>query len=167
MVIILFICTLVRYSLNYLSALPIRNNSIYTTWSINIGSFAPSYIILKYICVRNPLSFNLSPINRLIDSNLILVTPILLTLFLSNLLLSVNWLTISYSCPTITTYKSISAMLVSLLVPNFKVVTTIDSVVTSAFSSILFNFFYYNYSNNYITEPYRRYYSRFLNRLGI
>ena len=50
-------------------------------------------------------------------------------------------------------------MLVSPLV--LKVVSTNISVVVSAFSSILFNFFYYNYSSNYITEPYRRYYSRF------
>ena len=88
-VIILFIYTLVRYSLNYLSALPIRNKPIYATWSINMGNFTPSYIILKCIYIRNPLSFNLSPINCLIDSNLILATPILLTLSLSTLLLLV------------------------------------------------------------------------------
>jgi len=45
--------------------------------------------------------------------------------------------------------------------PKLKVVTTVDSIVTSAvLSSILFNCFYYNYSSNYIIEPYRRYYSR-------
>src|SRR3984957_14731210 len=88
-VIIPFIYTLVRYSLNYLSALPIRNKPIYATWSIDIGNFTPSYIILKYIYIRNLLSFNLSPINRLIDSNLILAAPILLILSLSTLLLLV------------------------------------------------------------------------------
>jgi hypothetical protein len=56
-------------------------------------------------------------------------------------------------------------MLVSPLIP--KVVATVDSVVTGAFGSILFNFFYYNYSSNYITEPYRKYYNRLVNRLGI
>ena len=59
------------------------------------------------------------------------------------------------------------AILVSPLDPDFKVVATINGVVTGAFGSILFNFFYYNYSSNYITEPYRKYYGGFLNRLGI
>ena len=56
-------------------------------------------------------------------------------------------------------------MLVSLLVP--KVVTTVNSVVTSAFGSILFDFFYRNYGSDYIMEPYSRYYGRLVNRLGI
>ena len=58
-------------------------------------------------------------------------------------------------------------MLVSPLNPDFKVVAAINSVVISAFSSILFNFLYYNLSSNYIIEPYRKYYSKFLNRLGM
>ena len=45
--------------------------------------------------------------------------------------------------------------------PKPKVVTTINGVVVAAFSSILFNFFYYNLSSNYIIEPYSRYYGRF------
>jgi hypothetical protein len=56
-------------------------------------------------------------------------------------------------------------MLVSPLV--LKVVATVNSVVTSAFSGILFNFFYYNYSSNYIIKPYRKYYGGLINRLGI
>src|ERR1700733_4206996 len=132
-----------------------------------MGNFTTFYIILKCIYIRNPLSFNLSPTNRLIDSNLILAAPILLTLSLSNLLLSVIWLIIFYNCPTVTTYKSISAILVSLLDPDFKVVAAIDSVITSAFSSILFNFFYYNLGSNYITKPCRKYYGKLLNGLGI
>jgi hypothetical protein len=48
-----------------------------------------------------------------------------------------------------------------------KVVTAVDGVVTGAFSSILFDFFYYNLSSNYIIEPYRKYYGRLINRLGI
>src|ERR1700722_15210685 len=120
-VIIPFIYTLVRYSLNYLSALPVRNKPIYTTWSINMGNFTPSYVILKYIYIRNPLSFNLSPANCLIDSNLIFTAPILLTLSLSTLLLSIIWLTISYNYPTVTIYNSVLAILVSPLVLNFKV----------------------------------------------
>ena len=58
-------------------------------------------------------------------------------------------------------------MLVSLLDPDFKVVAAIDGVITGAFSGILFNFFYCSLSSNYIIEPYRKYYSKFLNRLGI
>ena len=50
-------------------------------------------------------------------------------------------------------------MLVSPL--NSKVVTAVNSVIVGTFSSILFDFFYYNYSSNYITEPYRKYYGRF------
>ena len=45
--------------------------------------------------------------------------------------------------------------------PNPKVVTTVNGVIVGAFGSILINFFYYNYSSNYITEPYREYYSGF------
>ena len=48
------------------------------------------------------------------------------------------------------------AILVS--VPNPNVVTAVNGVVVGAFSSILFDFFYYNYSSNYITEPGREYY---------
>ena len=59
------------------------------------------------------------------------------------------------------------AILVSPLDLDFKVVTAVNSVVTGAFGGILFNFFYYNYGSNYITEPYRKYYGGFLNRLGI
>ena len=51
--------------------------------------------------------------------------------------------------------------------PDFKVVAAVNSVVTSAFGSMLFNFFYYNYGSNYITEPYRKCYGGFLNGLGI
>jgi uncharacterized membrane protein YeiH len=56
-------------------------------------------------------------------------------------------------------------MLVSPLVS--KVVAAVNSVVTSAFGGILFDFFYYNRSSNYITKPYRKYYGRLINRLGI
>ena len=53
-------------------------------------------------------------------------------------------------------------MLVSPLGLNPKVVAAINGVVTGAFSGMLFNFFYYNYSSNYITKPYREYYGGFL-----
>ena len=60
-----------------------------------------------------------------------------------------------------------SAILVSPLDLNLEVVAAVNGVVTSAFGGILFNFLYYNYSSNYITEPYRKYYGGFLNGLGI
>ena len=52
-----------------------------------------------------------------------------------------------------------SAMLVSS--SNPKVIALNAGVVVAAFSGILFNFFYYNRSSNYITEPYRKYYGKF------
>jgi len=61
----------------------------------------------------------------------------------------------------------VSAILVSLLSLDPKVVTAVNGVVTSAFGGILFNFFYYNYGSNYITKPCRKCYSGFLNGLGI
>jgi len=94
---------------------------------------------LKYIYIRNPLSFNLSPENLLIDNNLTFTAPILLTFCLSAVLFSVNWLTISYSCPTVIGYyKLVSTILVSP--PNLKVVAAVDGVIVAAFSGILFNF---------------------------
>jgi hypothetical protein len=39
--------------------------------------------------------------------------------------------------------------------PNPKVIATINSVITATFSSILFNFFYYNRGSDYITTPSR------------
>ena len=56
-------------------------------------------------------------------------------------------------------------MLTLLLI--LKVVTTVNSVVTSAFGSMLFNFLYYNYGSKYITKPCRRHYGRLVNGLGI
>ena len=56
-------------------------------------------------------------------------------------------------------------MLISPLIP--KVVATIDSVVTTTLGSMLLNFFYHNRSSKYITKPYRKYYDRLVNRLGI
>jgi len=61
-----------------------------------------------------------------------------LILSLSTLLLSYSLLTIYYNCLTVTSCELVSFILVSLLIP--KVVTTINGVITSAFSGILFNF---------------------------
>jgi len=52
-----------------------------------------------------------------------------------------------------TSCELVSSILVSL--PNLKVVAAVNSVVTSAFGGILFDFFYRNLSSNCITIPYR------------
>jgi len=61
----------------------------------------------------------------------------LLILSLSTLLLPYSWLTISYNCLTVTSYKLVSLILVSPLVP--KVVAAIGVNITGAFSGILFD----------------------------
>ena len=67
----------------------------------------------------------------------------------------------------ITSYELVLAILVSPLDPDLEVVAAVNSVITSAFSGILFNFLYYNLGSNCIIEPYRKYYRGFLNGLGI
>jgi len=54
-----------------------------------------------------------------------------------------------------------------VLLPNPKVVATIDAVVATAFSGMLFNFFYYNLSSKCVIKPCRKYYDRLINGLGI
>jgi len=103
-----------------------------------VASFTPSYTTLNRIYIRNSLSFNFSSKNRLINSSLILAAPTLLIFSLSILLLSINQLTISYNYLTVTSYKLVSLILVLPLIP--KVVAAVNGVVTSAFSSILFDF---------------------------
>ena len=56
-------------------------------------------------------------------------------------------------------------MLISLLVP--KVVAAVNSVMTGAFSGMLFDFLYYNRGSNYIIKPCRKYYGGLVNGLGI
>jgi len=106
---------------------------------MGVASFAFSCATLKCIYIRNPLSFDLFPKNLLINGNLTFAAPILLTLYLSALLFSINWLTISYSYPTVTGYcELVSTILVSP--PDLKVVAAVDSVIVAAFGGILFDF---------------------------
>jgi hypothetical protein len=56
-------------------------------------------------------------------------------------------------------------MLVSL--PNLNVIAAVDGVVVCAFGGILFDFLYRNRGSNYVTKPYRKYYGRPVNKLGI
>jgi hypothetical protein len=77
----------------------------------------------------------------------------LLSLSLSIILLSINRLTISYNYPLITGSELVSAILVSP--PILEVIAAINSVITTAFGGILFDFFYRNCSSNCITIPSR------------
>jgi uncharacterized membrane-anchored protein YitT (DUF2179 family) len=65
----------------------------------------------------------------------------------------------------VTTCKSALAMLVSS--PNLNIVAAIDGVIVYAFSGILFDFLYYNRGSDCVTKPYRKYYDRPVNKLGI
>ena len=56
-------------------------------------------------------------------------------------------------------------MLVSL--PDLNIITTVDGVIVCAFSGILFDFLYYNYSSDCITKPYKKYYDGPVNELGM
>jgi len=76
-----------------------------------------------------------------------------LSLSLSIVLLSINRLTISYNYPLVTSCKLSLLILVSP--PILEVIAAVNSVITTTFSSILFNFFYRNRSSNYVTTPSR------------
>ena len=39
----------VKYSLNYLSAYPVKNSPAYATWSATISNFTPLYLIFSFI----------------------------------------------------------------------------------------------------------------------
>jgi hypothetical protein len=77
----------------------------------------------------------------------------LLSLFLSIVLLSINQSTISCNWPLITICELSSLILVSL--PILKVVAAVNGVVTAALGGILFDFFYRNRSSNCVTTPSR------------
>ena len=85
MVYILFTYISIKYGLNYFNALPSKNNPIYATWSNTIGNFKPSFYILSLIYIRNPLSFDLLPKNRLING---ILTFIILSTLIYSLKLS-------------------------------------------------------------------------------
>ena len=77
----------VKYSLNYLSARPVKNNPTYATWSATNSNFTPLFLILSYIYIRNPLSLIFLPLNLLINGILIFNTPILIFISSTYLLL--------------------------------------------------------------------------------
>jgi hypothetical protein len=54
-----------------------------------------------------------------------------------------------------------------VFLPNLDIIAAVDSVIVCAFSGILFNFLYRNYSSDCIIKPYRKYYGRPINKLGI
>ena len=80
----------IKYSLNYSSARPAKNNPIYVTWSTTNSNFAPLFLILSYIYIRNPLSLIFLLLSRLIDGILIFNAPILLILTFSAYLLPIS-----------------------------------------------------------------------------
>ena len=123
------------------------------------------YSTFIFIYIRNSFNLYFPLINLLIDSILILSLFISQSCLISyyQLLPTCSINTLSYTI--ITTYKSLSSILVSPL--NSKAVTTVDGFVTSALCSMFINFFYYNYSSNYIIKPYRKCYGRLINRLDI
>jgi hypothetical protein len=51
--------------------------------------------------------------------------------------------------------------------PDLDIVAAVDGVVVCAFGGILFDFLYRNYGSNCIIKPYRKYYGRPVNKLGI
>ena len=66
-----------------------------------------------------------------------------------------------------TTYELLSYILVSPLDPKPEVIATVVSVVTASLGGMLSNFFYRNRGSKCVTEPYRKYYGRLINGLGI
>jgi len=66
----------VKYSLNYLSTCPVKNNPIYATWSTTNSNFTPLFLILSHIYIRNPLSLIFLLLNLLINGILIFNAPI-------------------------------------------------------------------------------------------
>ena len=77
-----FIWYSVKYSLNYFSALPVKNIPAYITASTGVAILGPLYLSFNDICVRYPLSLILIPLNYLTASSLTILVPILFSLFL-------------------------------------------------------------------------------------
>src|SRR6266550_3477852 len=111
-------------------------------------------MILNLIYKRNPLSFNLIPLNHSIDNNLTLVIPISLTLLFNAYVLLFIYSTISLNSFIVTTYKSsnpkLSTILMSLscdiVVFNIIVIGTLKGMVLILLS-------YYNCGSECITKP--------------
>ena len=83
---------------------------------------------------------------------------------LSPILLVSILLITSLSLFMVTNYNLL-LLLSSILVSSTKVNT--PSVVIGAILGSILSAIYYNYSSNYITKPYRKYYGRLINGLGI
>src|SRR6266705_2680057 len=89
-------------------------------------------MILNLIYERNPLSFNLVPLKRSIDSNLTLVIPISLTLLSNAYVLLFIWSTISLNSFIVTTCKSSDFSLSTILVSLSYEVVAFDIIATGA-----------------------------------
>ena len=137
LVIKLLVLYSIKYSLNYLSAYPVRNSPMYATWSAIIGNFTPLCLIFSFIWVKNPLSLAFLLLNLLINSIFILDILISVILFSNACLLLVSWLIIACSWPIMTTYKSVLVMLVLPTDPEAV------AVVGVAFSGILIDLMFF------------------------
>ena len=80
----------IKYSLNYLSVYPVKNNPVYTTWSTIIDNFTLLCLIFSFIWVKNPLNLAFSPLNLLIDGIFTLDIPSSAILFSNTYLLLVS-----------------------------------------------------------------------------
>ena len=80
-------------------------------------------------------------------------------------ILLVSILSITFLSLFIVTNYNLLLLLSSILVSSTKVNT--PSIVIGTILGGILSTIYRNYSSNYITKPYRKYYSRLINRLGI
>src|SRR6266571_4700476 len=125
-------------------------------------------MILNFICKRNFLSFDLVPLKRSINSNLILIIPISLTLLSNTYVLLFIWSTISFKSFIVTTYESNNFSLFIMLVFSSYKVVALNVVATGALKSIASTVsLYYNLGSECVTEPYTVNTMRSNNGLGM
>src|SRR6266571_1762030 len=107
------------------------------TWSISITIFIFFYVILNLICERNPLSFNLIPLNHSIDGNLTLVIPISLTLLSNAYVLLFIYSTISFNSLIMTTCEFSDPKLSTILMSSSLDVVAFNVVATGTLGGIV------------------------------
>src|SRR6266550_4411827 len=101
-----------------------------------------SCMTLNCICKRNPLSFNLVPLNYLMDGNLTLDNPISLTLLSNACWLLFIWSTTPFNSLIVTICKSCIVLLSTILVllSRFEVLGL--DIVAGVFGGILLTSYY-------------------------
>ena len=126
--------------------------------------YNPLFLSLSNIYIRYLLSTVRDLLYRSTTGSLTFINPISLSLLLRATILPSIYLIILFSWPMVTTYKSTNGSPIpvspcKLNIPGIVVITT--------FSGIFVVVFYYNCSSKYIIKPYRKYYGRLVNGLGI